>query len=86
MTQLLAEFNFQQTLASGVIGGGAALALGAVIGLFKKPPPKQEGLDTASSAGQVPGKLNPLVALGLLALGLGLVVVGIIWRVSVTRQ
>jgi hypothetical protein len=85
MPPLFADFNFQQMLASGVIGGGAALLIGALVGLFRKPPQQPEGPDTASTAGQVPGKLSPLVALALMALGLGLVVVGIIWRVNVTR-
>src|SRR5690349_1968053 len=61
-------FNVQQMLASGVIGGGAALTLGAVAQLIQKPKPAE--------GKPVPKKLNPLVAVLLIVVGLALVFVG----------
>jgi hypothetical protein len=70
-----AELNVQQMLATGVIGGGAALIVGVVAQFFQRPQPPAKGEPA-------PKKLSPLVALLLLAVGLGLVVGGAIWRVE----
>jgi hypothetical protein len=73
---LFAEgFNVQQMLATGVIGGGAALMVGAVAQLFAKPKPPAEGKP-------VPKKPSPLVLVLLLVLGLALVFVGVVWRIT----
>lgn len=72
---LVAAFNVQQMLASGVIGGGAALAIAAVAQMFKKPKPPEEGQEEAK-------KLNPTIGVLLIIVGLALVVVGVIWRVN----
>ncbi len=78
MAQLLpalfaAGFNVQQMLATGVIGGGAALMIAAVTQLIQKPKPPAEGQP-------VPKKLNPLVAVLLIFVGLAIVFVGAVWR------
>jgi hypothetical protein len=71
---LLFAFNFQQTLASGVIGAGAAIMVAAAVGVFRTPQPKENQ--------PPPKKLNPAIAAALIVLGLALVVVGVIWRVN----
>jgi amino acid transporter len=69
------KLNVPQALATGVIGGGAALMFGAVAQLFAKPKPPAEGQPAAKKA-------SPLVLVLLFALGLVLVFVGVVWRVS----
>jgi hypothetical protein len=74
-----AGFNVQQALATGVIGGGAALMISAVAQGFAKPKPPAEGQPA-------PKKLSPLVAGLAMFVGLGLVVVGVIWRINSQAQ
>jgi hypothetical protein len=76
LASLLAEgFNVEQMLATGVIGGGAALMIGAVTQLIQKPKPSAKGQP-------VPKKMNPLVAVMLTLVGLALVFVGVVWRIT----
>ena len=80
MHLLLAQFNLQQSLATGVIGGGAGIIVAAVLMLFKKPEPGKDGQPPAEVK-----KPSPLAVLGLVLIGLALVVVGIMWRVASQR-
>ncbi len=72
-TLLGAGFNIEQTLATGVIGAGGGLMIAAVSMLVQKPKPPAEGQPS-------PKKLNPLITLLLIPLGLGIVFAGVVWR------
>ena len=75
----IAVFNIQQALASGMIGGGAAMIVAVIAQLVQKPKPPADDQPT-------PKRLSPLLAVLLIAIGLGIVVVGVIWRASSQNQ
>lgn len=70
-----AGFNIEQTLATGIPGGGVGLIISIVSRLFQKPKPLAEGQPA-------PKTLSPLIAVLLIALGLGFVFIGLVWRVK----
>ena len=90
---LFADFNYQQMLASGVIGAGIALVIGvfAQIGKNRKlhaeakraaPEVEEDEPDWQKKAGEKePEKpMPPLAGALVFILGIALVIGGIIWR------
>jgi hypothetical protein len=81
MTPLFAEIRWEEIVASSVIGLGAGLISAGIMGLLPKRPPPAVGEDPAPAPPRAAGMRKP-VAFVLLAVGLGMAVVGFFWRMS----
>jgi hypothetical protein len=90
---LFADFNYQQMLASGVIGAGIALVIGvfAQIGKNRKlhaeakqaaaqPEEDEPGWKKAGEKTEPEEPMPPLAGALFFILGMALVIGGIIWR------
>jgi hypothetical protein len=92
MDALLVAVAWERVLASGVIGGGAALVAAGCMALFQKRPPQAvEGQpadaprppveDQYTDPPRMPGLSKPVAWLIILA-GLCVAAAGIFWRTS----
>jgi hypothetical protein len=78
---LLAQSRWEQVLASAVVGLGVGLVGWGIMALFPKRPPSAVGEEPTATP-QRPAGMSMPVALLLMAVGLGMAVVGLLWRTS----
>jgi hypothetical protein len=81
MTPLLAQSRWEQVLASGVVGLGAALVAAGLMAVLPKRPPPPRGEEPSTPPQSAVGMSTPLAVL-LMVVGLGLAVAGFLWRTS----